>query len=59
MTVKQLSIALSLLKEELQDKEVVIRAKNGLLLRADVRFILNNPQGDITSKNVKYVILAV
>lgn len=59
MTAKQLAQELSELKDELQDKPVYIRNKEGELIPFDVRFILVNPMKiwDKSSRNVEAIIL--
>ena len=58
MTARQLARELLNLKEELQDKEVVIRAENGELIPADVRLILKDPYKlEFTKEGVDKIIL--
>ena len=60
MTVRQLTKELILIKDELQDKKVVIRTENGELLSPDVRFILKDKFNmDKTNENVESIILTV
>ena len=57
-TVRQLSRALASLKEELQDKEVVIENKEGELYSPEIKFILKDRFClDKTKENVDKVIL--
>lgn len=59
MTVKELTYALSNLKPELQDKEVVVLAKNGLAVTPFVGFKLKDPTKihDKSKDNVESVII--
>lgn len=60
MTVRQLTKELILIKDSLQDKEVVIRTENGELLSPDVKFVLKDKFNmDKTKENVEFVILTV
>jgi hypothetical protein len=60
MTVKQLARELASLKDELQDKEVVIRSSNGDLITPDVKFVLKDKFNmDKTKENVECVILTI
>jgi len=59
MTVKELVRKLSNLKEELQDKEIVIIAENGMLLPPVTHFILNDKYDafNISGENVEKIVL--
>lgn len=59
MTVKELTYVLSTLKDELQGKEVVVLAKNGLEVQPNIRFKLKNPMKihDKSKDNVESVII--
>jgi len=59
MTVKELTYVLSTLKDELQDKEVVVLAKNGLEVKPNIRFNLKDPMKvhDKSKDNVESVII--
>jgi len=60
MTVRKLAKELSLIKEELQDKEIVIRTENGELLSPDIKFILKDKfDMNKTKENVESIILTV
>ena len=60
MTVRQLTKELILIKDELQDKPVVIKTENGELLEPDVKFVLKDRFNmDKTEENVESIILTV
>ncbi len=60
MTIRNLIKNLSLIKNELQDKEIVIRTENGELLSPDIKFVLKDKFNmDKTKENVEFVILTV
>lgn len=58
-TVKGLTKLLSNLKDELQDKPVYIKDKEGNLVPFDVKFILKDPMNvwDKSKDNVESIIL--
>jgi hypothetical protein len=59
MILKEFIKKLSNIKEELQNKEVTIKAENGLILPAEIKFILydvTNPF-DKSYKNVSSIII--
>ena len=58
MTVKEFTKKLKGLKKELQDKEIVIQALNGLFFPPEIKFELEEPEKtDLSKNNVKRVIL--
>lgn len=58
MTVRELAFELLALKPELLDKEVTVRAPNGLSVRPEIKFILKDPSNfDKTKENVEEVVV--
>ena len=55
MTVEQLAYKLTKLRSNLQGKEIVIRAENGLLLEPSIKMILES-EYDLTSDVDKVII---
>lgn len=57
-TVFQLILKLQAIKSELQDKEVLIVAENGLLVEPEIKFSLKEiGTFDKTKENVEYIVL--
>ena len=58
-TVKDFRNDLFNLKEELQDKQVMVRAENGLLFPAKIKFKLKEKahNTELTNGNVEYIII--
>ena len=58
MTVKEMSNALNLIKESLQDKEVKIIYPNGKIGSAEIKFVLKENDGlNLFSENVEYILI--
>jgi len=58
MTLRKLIEQLSNVKDELQDKEIVMKAENGLLLEPKIKFILKYTTNfEKDAKNVDKIIL--
>ena len=57
MTLRKFLQNASKIKDELQDKEIVIRAENGLLFTPEIKFILKEGEFSLDDKGVDKVII--